>query len=121
MLTLRAAAGLLRAASTADELLPIAAAIGFDPSPTRLDDEARSAFGLDSSFGEVRLLRGPGARRAITFVAELFRSRHQDFPDWESCSIQVLGADQSYVFATSIPTAAVMERDRLRLHGFRSN
>jgi hypothetical protein len=58
---------------------------------------------------------------AITFVAELFRSRHQDFPDWESCNIQVLGADQSYVFATSIPTAAVMERDRLRLHGFRNN
>jgi hypothetical protein len=27
---------------------------------------------------------------AITFVAELFRSRHQDFPDWESCNIQVL-------------------------------
>jgi hypothetical protein len=58
---------------------------------------------------------------AITFVAELFRSRPQDFPDWESCSIQVLGADQSYVFATSIPTAAVMERDRLRLLGFRNN
>jgi hypothetical protein len=58
---------------------------------------------------------------AIAFVAELFRSRHQDFVDWEACSIQVLGDDHTEVFATSIPTAAVMERDRLRLRGFWTN
>jgi hypothetical protein len=47
---------------------------------------------------------------AITFVAELFRSRHQDFPDWESCNIQVLGADQSYVvwlrYRSGVPALA---------------
>lgn len=48
--------------------MPIAAALGFDPSPTLLDTEAMTAFGLDGSFGEVRLLRGPGALRAITFA-----------------------------------------------------
>src|SRR4051812_16729689 len=64
------AAGLLRSASAADDLIPIAAALGFDPSPIRLDDEARTAFGLDSSFGDVRMVRGPGTLRAIAFVAD---------------------------------------------------
>jgi hypothetical protein len=64
------AASLLGAASTPDDLFPVAAALGFDPSPIRLDDEARTAFGLDPSFGEVRMLRGAGPRRAITFVTD---------------------------------------------------
>ena len=58
---------------------------------------------------------------AIAFVSELFQSRHWDFPDWQACSIQVLDADQTEVFATSIPKAAVMERDRLRSRGFWNN
>jgi hypothetical protein len=70
MLTLRAAASLLRAAASVDDLGPIAAAIGFDPSPVRLDREACDAFGLDPSFGEARVLRGPGSLRAIAFSAE---------------------------------------------------
>ena len=75
MLTLRAAAALLSAASSIDTLRHIAAAIGFDDSPTRLDAEARDAFGLDASFGEVQLLRGPGARRAIVFASSADDSR----------------------------------------------
>jgi hypothetical protein len=75
VLTLRAAAGLLRAASTPDDLLPIASALGFESSPTRLDDEALAAFGLDSAFGDVRLLRGPGSLRAITFASDSDDSR----------------------------------------------
>ena len=69
MLTLRAAAGLLRSASTLDELIPIASALGFDATPTMLDAEARDAFGLDATHGEVRLLRGPGSLRAIAFAS----------------------------------------------------
>jgi uncharacterized protein DUF6894 len=58
---------------------------------------------------------------AIAFVSELFQSRPQDFSDWARCSIQVLDANRTEVFATSIPKAAVMERDRLRLRGFWNN
>ena len=70
MLSLRAAASLLNAASTVDDLLPIAEALGFASSAIILDDEARTAFGLDASFGEARLLRGPGSIRAIAFAAD---------------------------------------------------
>jgi hypothetical protein len=70
VLTLRTAAGLLRAASSIEDLRPLAAVLGLEPESTPLDDEARDAFGLDPSLGEVRLLRGPGSRCAITFVVD---------------------------------------------------
>jgi hypothetical protein len=66
--TLRHAAGLLHAAATLDDLAPLAGALGFDAAAVRLDDEARTAFGLDASFGPINLFRGPGSLRALTFT-----------------------------------------------------
>lgn len=70
MLTLRAAATLLGAATTVEGLTPIAAAIGFGAEPTRLDADACVAFGLDGTPDSISLFRGPGSLRAIAFSTD---------------------------------------------------
>jgi hypothetical protein len=53
---------------------------------------------------------------AIVFVSELFRSHSEIYSEeWHLCSLQVLGGDETEIFATTVPEAAMMERDSLRL------
>ena len=68
MRTLRHAAALLAAARSIDTLLPIAAELSFDPDPLTLDDATRTALGIPDDAGEIRLLRGRGALRALLVV-----------------------------------------------------
>jgi hypothetical protein len=68
--TLRHAAELLAAARSIDSLVSIAAELSFDPSPLALDDATRAALGIPGNVGEIRLLRGRGALRALVVVAE---------------------------------------------------
>ena len=68
MRSLRHAASLLGAASSIDSLVPIAAELGFDPAPLSLDVATRTALGVPDDAGDVRLLRGRGALRALLVV-----------------------------------------------------
>ena len=68
MRSLRHAAALLAAARSIDTLLPVAAELSFDPAPLALDDTTRAALGIPEEAGEVRLLRGRGALRALVVV-----------------------------------------------------
>jgi hypothetical protein len=77
VLTLRDAAALLRAAAAQDDLQPIARAMGFGAAPAALDREARDAFGLDASFLDPSVTRGPGSLRALTFTAGAGAGRAQ--------------------------------------------
>jgi hypothetical protein len=77
VLTIRAAAGLLRTATSVADLSPIAVALGFAGPASLLDAEARAAFDLDDTFADVALLRGPGSLRALCFAAEADRARQQ--------------------------------------------
>jgi hypothetical protein len=63
--TLRHAAELLAAAQSIDTLLPIAAELSFDSTSLPLDGDTRTALGIPDEAGETRLVRGPGALRAL--------------------------------------------------------
>lgn len=65
MLALRSAAQLLAAASTVDELAPLAAAAGFTASPLPLDANACAALGVREIACDIRVLAGPGTLRAM--------------------------------------------------------
>jgi hypothetical protein len=66
--TLRHAATLLSAADSVDTLLPIAGEMGLEPLALPLDDELRAALGLSAEVSEARIVRGPGALRALLIV-----------------------------------------------------
>ena len=68
MRSLRHAAALLSAARSIDTLLPIATELSFDPDPLVLDDATRTALGIPHDAGDVGLLRGRGALRALLVV-----------------------------------------------------
>ena len=68
MRSLRHGAALLAAARSIDTLLPIAAELAFEPAPLALDDATRAALGIPGDAGEVRLMRGRGALRALLVV-----------------------------------------------------
>ena len=68
MRSLRHAAALLAAARSVDTLLPLAAELAFDPAPLPLDAGTRTALGIPEEVGDVRLLRGRGALRALLVV-----------------------------------------------------
>jgi hypothetical protein len=54
---------------------------------------------------------------AIRFASELFRSHHELCAgEWERCDIHVLTAKEE-IFATTVPQAALIERDDMRQHG----
>ncbi len=65
MRTLRQAAALLVRATTPDGLLTLAGALGFDGAALQLDPETRQNLGVPDSAGDVRLMRGRGALRAL--------------------------------------------------------
>ena len=69
MRTLRQAAALLEAARSADTLLPIAVALGLEPVALPLDESTRHALGVPAGVGDARIVRGPGALRALLVVA----------------------------------------------------
>ena len=51
---------------------------------------------------------------AIRFASELFRLHHEVCAgEWDACNIHVLTATEE-VFATTIPQAALLERDDMR-------
>jgi hypothetical protein len=66
--TLRQAAALLEAARSADTLLPLAAALGFEPVALPLDASTRQALGIPADVADARIVRGPGALLALLFV-----------------------------------------------------
>jgi hypothetical protein len=66
--TLRQAAALLEAARSADTLLPLAAALGFEPVALPLDASTRQALGIPADVADARIVRGPGALRALLVV-----------------------------------------------------
>jgi N-6 DNA Methylase len=66
--SLRHAAALLTAARSIDTLVPIAAELAFEPSALPLDAPTRAALGIPDDAGEIRLLRGRGALRALLVV-----------------------------------------------------
>ena len=54
---------------------------------------------------------------AIRFASELFRTHHElGAGGWDLCAIHVLTAREE-VFATTVPQAALVERDDMREHG----
>ncbi len=65
MLTLRQAAELLAQGDSLDDLVPLAAALGFEPGAIPLDVAARRALGLPAEITAARLARGAGALRAL--------------------------------------------------------
>ena len=65
MLALRSAAKLLAAASTVDELAPLAATAGFAASPLPLDAAACAALGVRDVARNVRVVAGAGTLRAM--------------------------------------------------------
>jgi hypothetical protein len=67
--TLRQAAALLDAARSVDTLLPIAVALGLEPVALPLDESTRRALGLPAEVTDARIVRGPGALRALLVVA----------------------------------------------------
>ena len=67
--TLRQAAALLARATTNDGLLSLAGALGFDGAALVLDADTRANLGIPDSAGEVRLMRGRGALRALLVLA----------------------------------------------------
>lgn len=69
MRTLRQAAALLARANTNDGLLALAGTLGFDGAAIHLDADTRANLGIPPSAGEVRLMRGEGALRALLVLA----------------------------------------------------
>jgi len=69
--TLRQAAALLARATTNDGLLSLAAALGFDGAALLLDAETRANLGIPDTTGDVRLMRGRGALRALLVLAPI--------------------------------------------------
>ncbi|HEX6058703.1 MAG TPA: DNA methyltransferase [Gemmatimonadaceae bacterium] len=69
VLTMRAAAALL-ADGSRDGIAALAGALGFDAPPLPLDAAARAALGLDGDAADARVVRGPGALRALLVEAE---------------------------------------------------
>ena len=67
--TLRQAAALLARASTDDGLLTLAGALGFDGAALVLDADTRGNLGVPDIAGDVRLMRGRGALRALLVLA----------------------------------------------------
>jgi hypothetical protein len=67
--TLRQAAALLARAATNDGLLNLAGALGFDGAALVLDTDTRGNLGVPDCAGEVRLMRGRGALRALLVLA----------------------------------------------------
>ncbi|MCR4338275.1 MAG: N-6 DNA methylase, partial [Gemmatimonadaceae bacterium] len=65
MLSLSRARALLSAASSLDQLAPIARELGFPGPARRLDGATREAIGIPSAVAEVRISRGPGSTRAL--------------------------------------------------------
>ena len=68
MRTLRDAATLLSAASSADTLLPLAVALGFEPVALPLDERTRTSLGISADATDARIVRGTGALRALLLV-----------------------------------------------------
>ena len=68
MTTVRAAAELIAAASSIEQLQPLARAIGCAGAPEVLDDETRHALGLDEAMLDARIASGSGALRALLLV-----------------------------------------------------
>jgi len=66
--TLRDAAALLAAASSIDALLPLATTLGFEPVALPIDSDTRAALGIPSDVADARIVRGPGALRALLLV-----------------------------------------------------
>ncbi|HEX6599384.1 MAG TPA: DNA methyltransferase [Gemmatimonadaceae bacterium] len=69
MRTLRQAAALLARATTTDGLLALAGALGFDGAAIPLDADTRASLGIPATAGDVRLMRGSGALRALLVLA----------------------------------------------------
>ena len=67
--TLRQAAALLARAASNDGLLTLAGALGFDGAALALDAGTRANLGIPDTAGEVRLMRGRGALRALLVLA----------------------------------------------------
>jgi hypothetical protein len=67
--TLRQAAALLARATTNDGLLSLASVLGFDGAALVLDADIRANLGVPDLAGEVRLVRGRGALRALLVLA----------------------------------------------------
>ena len=67
--TLRQAAALLARANTNDGLLALAGALGFDGAAIPLDADMRANLGIPPAAGDVRLMRGAGALRALLVLA----------------------------------------------------
>jgi hypothetical protein len=67
--TLRQAAALLARATTTDGLLALAGALGFDGAALSLDADTRDNLAIPDSAGDVRLMRGRGALRALLVLA----------------------------------------------------
>ncbi|CAN5694293.1 hypothetical protein BH23GEM1_BH23GEM1_08670 [soil metagenome] len=65
MLSLSRARALLTAASTLDQLLPLARELGFSPPARDLDTTTRDALGIPPEITHVRICRGPGSARAL--------------------------------------------------------
>ena len=69
MRTLRQAASLLSHAARTDGLVAIAGSLGFDGAALPLDPDTRASLGVPESAGEVWLMRGNGALRALLVIA----------------------------------------------------
>lgn len=69
MRTLRQAAALLSHATSTDGLVTIAASLGFGGAALVLDPDTRASLGIPDEVGEVRLMRGSGALRALVVLA----------------------------------------------------
>jgi hypothetical protein len=67
--TLRQAAALLARATNHDGLLTLAGTLGFDGAALLLDADTRGNLGIADTAGEVRLMRGRGALRALLVLA----------------------------------------------------
>ena len=69
MRTLRQAAALLSHATSTDGLVAIAASLGFGGAALPLDPDTRASLGIPAEAGDVRLMRGSGALRALVVLA----------------------------------------------------
>jgi hypothetical protein len=63
--TLRAAGDRLASAATLADLAALAAALGFDSTPARFDDDTRRALGLRADVADAAIVCGSGALRAL--------------------------------------------------------
>jgi hypothetical protein len=55
---------------------------------------------------------------AIAFASEVFRLHYEICAgEWHLCSVRVLTSAQEEVFLATVPEAAAMERDAMRLDG----